>query len=110
EAGEQFRIEFLGNGPTSEIIAGSYVENLRKLGIDASLRIVDPSQYVNRYRSFDFDSVTSVFSQSSSPGNEQRDFWGSTAADTPGSRNVMGIKDPVVDALIERLIFATDRD
>jgi microcin C transport system substrate-binding protein len=110
DKGEQFRMEILGNNPTDEVISTSFVESLRRIGIDASLRIVDPSQYVNRYRSFDFDSVTAVFSQSSSPGNEQRDFWGSAAADTPGSRNLMGIKDPVVDALIERLIFATDRE
>lgn len=110
EKGEQFRIEFLGRGPTDEIITGSYIANLRKIGIDASLRIIDPAQYVNRYRAFDFDSLTGQFAQSLSPGNEQREFWGSEAADQPGSRNLIGIKDPVVDALVDKIIFATDRE
>lgn len=110
KTGEQFRVEILGNSPTDEIISGSYIESLRKIGIAASLRIVDPNQYVNRYRNFDFDVVTGQFPQSSSPGNEQRDFWSSQAADKSGSRNLPGIKDPVIDALVERVIFATDRD
>jgi microcin C transport system substrate-binding protein len=110
DKGEQFKIEFLGRGPTDEIISGSYIANLRKIGIDASLRIVDPAQYVNRYRAFDFDSLTGQFAQSLSPGNEQREFWGSAAADQPGSRNLVGIKDPVIDALIDKVIFAKDRD
>lgn len=110
DKGEQFRIEFLGRGPTDEIITGSYIANLRKIGIDASLRIIDPAQYVNRYRAFDFDSLTGQFAQSLSPGNEQREFWGSQAADQPGSRNLIGIKDPVIDALVDKIIFATDRE
>ncbi|PAQ08598.1 extracellular solute-binding protein [Mesorhizobium temperatum] len=110
ETGQQFKLEILGRDPSDEVIANPYVDNLRKIGIDAALRIVDPSQYVNRTRSFDFDVVTGMFGQSDSPGNEQRDFWSSKAADAPGSRNLMGIKDPVVDALVDRVIFATDRD
>jgi len=110
EKGDQFRIEILGNNPTDEVISNSYIATLRKIGIDASLRIVDPSQYVNRYRNFDFDMVTANFAQSASPGNEQRVYWSSAAADAPGSRNLMGIKDPVIDQLVERIIFATDRD
>jgi microcin C transport system substrate-binding protein len=109
-AGEQFRIEILGNNPTDEVLSNTYIATLKKIGIDASLRIVDPSQYVNRYRNFDFDMVTAMFAQSASPGNEQRDYWSSAAADAPGSRNLMGIKDPVIDQLVERIIFATDRD
>jgi microcin C transport system substrate-binding protein len=108
--GQQMKIEFLGNGPTDEIIAGPYLQNLRKLGIDATLRIVDASQYVNRTRAFEFDMITEGLPQTESPGNEQRDYWSTQAADTPGSRNTMGIKDPVVDALIDKVIFATDRD
>ena len=65
---------------------------------------------MNRLRNFDYDMVTSTFQQSHSPGNEQRDFWSSKAADTPGSRNLFGIKDPVVDALVEQVIFAKDRE
>ena len=110
QTGQQFKLEILGKDPTDEVIANPYVGNLRKIGIDANLRIVDPSQNVNRTRNFDFDVVTGIFGQSESPGNEQRDFWSSKAADTPGSRNLMGIKDPIVDALVDRIIFATDRD
>ena len=72
--------------------------------------LIDQTQYINRIRNFDFDVITSQLGQSDSPGNEQRDFWSSKAADTPGSRNYAGIKDPVVDALVDRIIFATDRD
>jgi microcin C transport system substrate-binding protein len=110
ETGRQFSIEFLGSSPTAEVITGGFIENLRRLGIDASLRIVDTSQYVQRFQNFDFDAVTANFPQSTSPGNEQRDYWSTEAADAPGSRNMPGIKDPVVDALIDRIIFATDRE
>src|SRR5690606_18703201 len=106
----QFRIEFLGRDPTDERVNKPFMDNLRRLGIDVSLRIVDTSQYVNRVRSFDYDIVTTVLMQSQSPGNEQRDFWSSAAADMPGSRNVAGIKDPAVDTLIEQVIFAKDRE
>ncbi len=108
--GNPFRIEFLGRGPTDEIIMGGYIASLRKIGVDATLRMVDPSQYVNRVNGFDFDGVTGIFAQTLSPGNEQREFWGSRAADTPGSRNIAGIKDPVIDALIDKVIFASDRE
>jgi microcin C transport system substrate-binding protein len=108
--GQAFAIEFLGRDPSDARITGPYIEQLRKLGIDASLRVIDQSQYVNRIRAFEFDMVTAVLAQSQSPGNEQRDFWSSAAADTPGSRNLMGIKDPVVDALVEKVVFAADRD
>ena len=110
QSGEQMRIEMLGSGPTDEIIAGPFLQNLRKLGIDATLRIVDASQYVNRMRGFEFDMATEQLPQSQSPGNEQRDYWSSQAADIPGSRNTMGIKDPVVDALVDKVIFAENRD
>ena len=109
ETGEQFKIEFLGGSPTAEIIAGGLIESLRKIGVDATLRIVDTSQYIQRFQAFDFDMVTGRFAQSLSPGNEQRDFWSSQAADIPGSRNVSGIRSPVVDALIDKIIFASDR-
>lgn len=110
ETGEQFRIEFLGSSPTSEIITGGYIANLRRLGIDATLRIVDTSQYIQRYQAFEFDAVTARFPQSESPGNEQRDYWSTQAAGAEGSRNVPGIKDPVVDALIDKIIYAADRE
>jgi len=110
ETGAPMTIEFLGASETSKIIAGQYVEDLRTFGFDASLRIVDASQYVARLEQFDFDMTTVVLSQSLSPGNEQRDFWSSGAADRPDSRNMSGIKNPVVDALVDKIIFAKDRD
>lgn len=110
DKGEQFKIEFVGSSPTDEVITNSFIDTLRKIGIDASLRVVDTSQYINRVNNFDFDSITTILNQSSSPGNEQRDFWSSKAAGSPGSRNVMGIKDPMIDALVDRIIYATDRD
>jgi microcin C transport system substrate-binding protein len=82
---------------------------LERLGIEISMRVVDSSQYVNRLRARDFDLVVTGWGQSLSPGNEQLDFWGSEAADREASRNYAGIKDPGVDALIKRVIFATDR-
>jgi microcin C transport system substrate-binding protein len=85
-------------------------DNLKRLGIAAKLRVVDSAQYQNRMDSFDFDVTVSTFGQSLSPGNEQRDFWGSDKADVNGSRNIIGIKSPVVDALIEKIIMASDRD
>lgn len=110
DTGEQFRMEILGNSPTDEITTGPYIAALRKIGIDTSLRIIDPSQYVNRIRNFDYDAVASIFVNSLSPGNEQREYWGSKAADIPGSRNLAGVKDPIVDALVEKIIYAGDRE
>ncbi|MBY8917261.1 extracellular solute-binding protein [Nitratireductor sp. L1-7-SE] len=108
--GQQFSIEFLGNSPSDEITTSPYMAALRKIGIDVSLRIIDPSQYVNRIRNFDFDAVASIFVNSLSPGNEQREYWGSKAADTPGTRNLAGVKDPIVDALVEKIIYVKDRE
>ncbi len=110
DTGEQFRIEFLGASPTSEVIAGGFIANLRRIGVDATLRIVDTSQYIQRVQAFEFEAVTARFPQSESPGNEQRDYWSSEAADIQGSRNMPGIKDPVVDGLVNEIIFATDRE
>ncbi|MEQ1955765.1 extracellular solute-binding protein [Mesorhizobium sp. CN2-181] len=110
KTGKQFKIEFLGDDPNDERTTNPFIENLRRLGIDASLRVVDTSQYISRVRSFDYDALALIGSaQSLSPGNEQRDFWSSAAADRPDSRNYLGIKDPIVDALIDRVIFASDR-
>ncbi len=86
-----------------------FVQNLKKLGVAASFRAIDPAQYENRMQTFDFDMTPMVIAQSDSPGNEQRDFWQAAKADTPGSRNYAGIKDPVVDELIEMIINAPDR-
>jgi len=105
-----FQFEILLNQPTWERIALPFARNLERLGIEAKVRTVDPAQYQKRTDDFDFDMVVASFGQSLSPGNEQRDFWGSAAAAEPGSRNLIGIKDPVVDQLIDLIIAAPDRD
>jgi microcin C transport system substrate-binding protein len=110
DTGAPFRFEILDSRQGAEASLTPYVQMLRKIGIEATLRFVDPSQYVNRLNDYDFDMTTVVLPQSDSPGNEQRDFWSSKAADSPGSRNYSGIRDPVVDALVDRVIFASDRD
>jgi microcin C transport system substrate-binding protein len=109
KTGEQFSIEFLTSDPNSERFVLFYKPSLERLGISVSVRTVDEAQFINRERSWDFDSITVVWGQSLSPGNEQRDFWGSQAADRNGSRNYAGIRDAGIDALIERVIFAKDR-
>jgi microcin C transport system substrate-binding protein len=109
KTGEPFAVEFLDNDPNSERLNLFYKPALERLGIAVSVRTVDDSQYENRLRNWDFDLITAVWPQSLSPGNEQRDFWGSQAADRPGSRNFVGIKNPAVDALIDRIIYAKDR-
>ena len=108
--GKPFKFEILLNSPTFERIVLPFAQNLKKLGIDASVRTVDSSQYQNRIDEFDFDMIVGGFGQSLSPGNEQRDFWSSATADLPGSRNIIGIKDPVIDELIELVIAAPDRE
>jgi microcin C transport system substrate-binding protein len=86
------------------------VRNLKRLGIDARVRLVDQSQYINRLRAFDFDMIIGSWGQSESPGNEQRSYWSSVAADSNASRNYAGIKNPVIDDLIELLIIAPTRE
>jgi microcin C transport system substrate-binding protein len=108
--GDLFTIELLLASPAMERVAHPFKKNLKKLGIELNIRMVDTQQYIKRYQQFDFDMIIGSFGQSNSPGNEQRDFWGSTQADQNGSRNTIGIKSPVIDALIERLITATDRE
>jgi len=109
KTGRPLDIEILLSSPQFERIVSPFIANLKRLGVEARIRTVDPSQYINRYRAFDFDMIVQSFPQSESPGNEQRDFWSSDAADRQGSRNVIGIKNPVVDALIEKIVAATDR-
>lgn len=107
--GEQLAIEFLNYEPAFERIIGPYIKNLSRLGIDAKVRTVDPSQYEARVESFDFDITTSRYVQRITPGIELRSYFSSAAAAQPGSRNIAGISDPVVDALIEAVISARDR-
>jgi microcin C transport system substrate-binding protein len=109
-SGRPFTFEILLVSPAFERIAGPFVQNLQRLGIEARVRTVDTAQYQNRLDQFDFDMTVASWGQSQSPGNEQRDFWSTPAADTAGSRNLAGIKDPVVDALIDKIIQAPTRE
>ncbi len=109
ETGQQFRFEIILAQPSFERVVNPYIQSLKKLGITANVRNVEISQYINRMRSFDFDMVVGGMGQSLSPGNEQLEYWGSANADTEGSMNYMGIKNPVVDALVQEVISAPDR-
>ncbi|NJM29410.1 MAG: ABC transporter substrate-binding protein [Rhizobiales bacterium] len=108
--GEQFTVEFLLDSPLFERIALPYQQQLELLGIGVRIRTIDSAQYERHTQTFDYDIIVGSFGQSLSPGNEQRDFWGSAAADKQGSRNLVGIKNPAIDAIVEKLIFATDRE
>jgi microcin C transport system substrate-binding protein len=107
---ERLAVELLVYDPSFEKVMLFFKPSLERMGITVSVRTVDPAQYENRLRQWDFDIVIGSWGESLSPGNEQRGFWGSQAADIPGSRNLIGIKNPAVDKLIERVIFATSRD
>lgn len=110
QTNQPMEFEILLSDVVWERIALAYVENLERLGITAKVRTIDTAQYQKRMEEFDFDLTVSVFGQSQSPGNEQRDFWTAAKADVKGSRNVIGIKDPVVDSLVDLVISAPDRD
>jgi microcin C transport system substrate-binding protein len=107
--GEPLTVEMLSEDPSVERIILFYKPSLERLGVTVNVRTIDPAQYENRVRNWDFDVMVAVWPESLSPGNEQRDYWGSQSADTTGSRNYAGIKNPAVDVLIERVIFAKDR-
>ncbi|MGA7809746.1 MAG: extracellular solute-binding protein [Bradyrhizobium sp.] len=108
-AGKPVSVEILVGDPSAERIALFYKPSLERIGVTASVRVVDDAQYEQRLRTFDFDMIIDQWPESLSPGNEQREFWGSQAADVSGSRNTIGIKNPAVDALIDQVIFAKDR-
>ena len=110
DSGKQMKFEILLVQKAFERIVNPFAENLRRLGVDVAVRLVDTTQYINRAQSFDFDMIVMSFAQSESPGNEQRNFWGSKAADAPGSRNFIGIKNPVIDEIIEQLIMVESRE
>ncbi len=109
DTGAGFSFEILLVSPAFERIVLPFVRNLKRLGIDARVRLVDQSQYINRIRSFDFDMIVSGWGASESPGNEQRSYWTSAAASSPAASNYAGVNDPVVDELVELLINAPDR-
>lgn len=108
--GKPVSIEFMLFQTDFERILLPFKRNLADLGIELVIRRVDVSQYVNRVRSRDFDMMVGSFPQSSSPGNEQREFWQTSSADNPGSRNYIGLRDPAIDELVEQLINADSRN
>ncbi|PWU21527.1 MAG: hypothetical protein C5B49_02535 [Bdellovibrio sp.] len=106
-AGQPFQFEYLMTAsPAFERVVLAFQQSLKKAGIQMSVRTVDGAQYINRLRDFDFDMISSRQGESDSPGNEQRDFWGSAAAKQKGSRNFPGIENPVIDEIIEGLVAA----
>ena len=107
--GQPVSFEFLLAQTEFERILLPFKRNLADLGIDMVIRRVDVSQYINRLRSRDYDMIVGGFGQSNSPGNEQREYWHSSSADNPGSRNYIGLKDPAIDQLVEGLINADSR-
>jgi microcin C transport system substrate-binding protein len=108
-SGEPMTCEVLINRPDWERIVLFYKPLLERLGIEMTVRYVDEAQYENRLRNWDYDMIVVTWGQGLSPGNEQRNYWSSQAADRAGSRNFVGIKNPAVDALIDRIIFAKSR-
>lgn len=109
-SGTPVSFEILLNGPTIEPIATAFQTNLKRLGINATIRSVDSPQYIERAQNRDYDMIYTGWVQSLSPGNEQRDFWGSASAAQNDSRNYAGISDKGVDALIDKIVFADDRE
>ncbi len=108
--GKQMAFTILLDDPSYERVSLPYVQNLRKLGIDAQVRTVDPSQYQHLTDEFDFDMIMMIYPGSDIPGNELRDNWSCASAKASGSNNVSGICDPAIDALIEKIVTANDRD
>ena len=107
--GTPFEFEILLGSSSFERVMASFAKNLEKLGIKVDYRSIDSALYTRRLDNFDFDMTVQVFGQSQSPGNEQRDYWHSSSADRIGSRNIIGIKDPVVDQLVDKIIYANTR-
>jgi microcin C transport system substrate-binding protein len=110
KTGQQLTAEFLLPDPSFERFVLFYAEQLKRLGIGVTVRSVDDIQYENRPRQWDFDIVIESWPQSLTPGSELNDYWGTKAADTTGSRNLVGIKNSAVDALITRVIAAQTRE
>ena len=110
KGGQPLSFEILLDEPAFERITEPFVQNLRRLGVEARLRTVDTAQYKNRLDNFDFDVIVGTFGESLSPGNEQRDYWGSESADIPGGGNLIGIKDKAIDRLVGLVISAPDRE
>jgi microcin C transport system substrate-binding protein len=110
KTGEPFAVEFLADDPNFERVFLFFRPSLERVGITVTVRSVDDAQYENRLRSWDFDITKAGWGETLTPGNEQRTYWGTQAADQPGSLNLIGIKNPAVDAMIEHVVFAKSRD
>jgi microcin C transport system substrate-binding protein len=109
KTGQPLAFEILLFQPEFERVTLPFVKNLERLGIKANVRTVDASQYQQRMDNFDFDMAVASWGESLSPGNEPIVYWTSKSADVPGSQNLAGIKDPVVDKLVDMVIAAPDR-
>ncbi|NOX25214.1 MAG: ABC transporter substrate-binding protein [Deltaproteobacteria bacterium] len=110
KTGAPFRFEILLASPSFTRVMAAYAQNLKRLGIAASYRTIDPALYTRRIDNFNFDMVVNVFGQSQSPGNEQRDYWSSQAAGRKGSRNLIGLKSKIIDTLVDKIIYAKTRE
>lgn len=110
ETGRPLRLEILVATPDDERLALTYASMTRRVGIDIAVRNVDPSQYQARRSNFDFELMFNGWFSSLSPGNEQSFYWGTEAADAPGTRNYMGAKEPAIDAMIEAMLEARTRE
>ena len=108
--GDKLQFEIIDSNPMFERWVLPFAANLKKIGVAANFRVLDPAQYQNRMNEFDYDMTVGSIPQSDSPGNEQIDFWGSQKADTPGSRNYIGVKSKAVDDIIEKIIRAKSRE
>jgi len=110
KTGDDFEFEILLASAAFERVVLPFVKNLKRLGMKVKVRLVDRAQYINRIRAFDYDMFVAVWGQSESPGNEQRNMWTSKAAESAAARNYAGIRNPVIDALVEHLIVAPSRE
>jgi microcin C transport system substrate-binding protein len=110
KTGVRLSFEFIDANPAFERWVLPFTQNLKRIGVECKFRVLDSTQYINRMQNFDFDMTTTVYPQSDSPGNEQREYWTSAKADIVGSRNYIGVKNPAVDALVDKLIGAQTRD
>lgn len=110
KTGQRLEFEIIDSNPLFERWVLPFIANLKKIGVKASFRVLDPAQYQNRMNDFDYDMTIGSMAQSSSPGNEQRDYWSSVKADMVGSRNYIGIKNPVIDEIVEKIIQAPSRE
>lgn len=109
KSGEPFTIDYIDNSPVGERYVLPFQTNLARIGIKLDYRVLDSAAHEERLRNFDYDMIGTIWGQTLSPGNEQREYWGTLSAGREGSRNFAGITDPAVDTLIDKVIFAPDR-